>query len=81
MNEVSVSYLKGSFSSVLVRNSFELARRVVEFLSDLFGKLDYGEEIAYTETKAHRDSSTGSIVSKREQDCGRAEQEVERGKG
>jgi hypothetical protein len=58
VNEVSVTHSKGSQDSVPVRYSLELARRVDEFLSDLVGKLDYGDEIAYTETEAHRDSST-----------------------
>ena len=41
--------------SVLVRNSLELTRRVDEVLPDLVGKLDYGDEVAYTKTEAHRD--------------------------
>ena len=51
--------------SVLVRNSLELAWRVDELLADLVGKLDYGDEVAYTKTEAHRDSSTALLLAYR----------------
>jgi hypothetical protein len=63
VNEVSVTHSKGSQDSVLVKYSLELARRVNEFLSDLVGKLDCGDKIAYTKTEAHRDSSTALLLA------------------
>jgi len=49
--------------SLLVRNSLELARCVDEFFADLVGKLNYRDEVAYTETEAHRDIKHNSVIS------------------
>jgi hypothetical protein len=46
--------------NTLIRNVFELTRRIREFLPDLVGKRDCRYEIAYTKTKAH--CEIGSLV-------------------
>jgi len=41
--------------NILIRDVLKLLRSTDEFLSDLVGKLDRRDEIAYTKTKAHRE--------------------------
>ena len=44
--------------NTLIRNVFELTRRIREFLPNLVGKLDCCDKVAYTESKAHCDISS-----------------------
>jgi hypothetical protein len=51
--------------NILIRDVLELLRSTDEsdeFLSDLVGKLDCRDKVAYTKTEAHRDSSTALLL-------------------
>ena len=64
----SITYCsKYNQGSVLIRNSLELAQCTDELLVDLISKLDYCNEITYSKTEAHHDSSIAviSILKKR----------------
>jgi hypothetical protein len=47
---------------ILIRDILELLRSLIEFLSDLAGKLDYRHKIANAETKTHRDIKHSSVI-------------------
>ena len=64
-------------SSVLVRDSLELARRAGKFLPDLVRKFDYCDKIANTETKTHRNVVYSYIISTREEDEEAEDKKVE----
>jgi hypothetical protein len=48
--------------SALIGNGSECTRGVDEFFLDPAGKLDCLDEVAYTETEAHRDDNTVPFV-------------------
>jgi hypothetical protein len=53
----------GIQGGVLIRNSFELARRADKVLANLVGKPNYRDEVAYTKTEAHRNIKHKSDIS------------------
>ena len=47
----------------LIRYSLELVWSINKLLTDLGCELKYGDEVAYTEAKAHRDLERSAVIA------------------